>query len=135
MEHYELKDLTYEIFMRIFSEPAYRAYPWAGIALQTYLRDADHTLDRLVDWVRQRGSPITIRLVKGAYWDAENIQNTQRGWPIPVLRRKTETDANFEYLSQKLLGHLSLFRPAFGTHNLRSLAHAEAVAQSQGLSL
>ena len=135
MEHYELKDLTYEIFMRIFSEPAYRAYPWAGIALQTYLRDADHTLDRLVDWVRQRGSPITIRLVKGAYWDAENIQNTQRGWPIPVLRRKTETDANFEYLSQKLLAHLSLFRPAFGTHNLRSLAHAEAVAQSQGLSL
>ena len=134
VEHYELKDLTYEIFIRIFSEPAYRDYPWAGIALQTYLRDADHTLDRLVDWVRQRGSPITIRLVKGAYWDAENIQNAQRGWPIPVLRQKTETDANFERLSRKLLTHLSLFRPAFGTHNLRSLAHAEAVAQSRTLS-
>ena len=134
MEHYELKDLTCEIFMRILSEPAYRDYPWAGIALQAYLRDADRTLDRLVDWVRQRGSPVTIRLVKGAYWDAENIQNTQRGWPIPVLSRKTETDANFEYLSKKLLAHPSLLRPAFGTHNLRSLAHAEAVAQSQGLS-
>ena len=134
MEHYELKDLTCEIFMRILSEPAYRDYPWAGIALQAYLRDADRTLDRLVDWVRQRGSPVTIRLVKGAYWDAENIQNTQRGWPIPVLSRKTETDANFEYLSKKLLTHPSLLRPAFGTHNVRSLAHAEAVAQSQGLS-
>ena len=134
MEHYELKDLTYDIFMRIFSEPAYRNYPWAGIALQAYLRDADRTLDRLVDWARQRNSPITIRLVKGAYWDAENIQNTQRGWPIPVLRRKTETDANFEYLSKKLLAHPSLLRPAFGTHNVRSLAHAEAVAQSQDLS-
>ena len=134
MEHYELKDLTCEIFMRILSEPAYREYPWPGIALQAYLRDADRTLDRLVDWVRQRGSPVTIRLVKGAYWDAENIQNTQRGWPIPVLRRKTETDANFEYLSKKLLAHPSLLRPAFGTHNLRSLAHAEAVAQGQGLS-
>ena len=134
MEHYELKDLTCEIFMRILSEPAYREYPWPGIALQAYLRDADRTLDRLVDWVRQRGSPVTIRLVKGAYWDAENIQNTQRGWPIPVLRRKTETDANFEYLSKKLLAHPSLLRPAFGTHNVRSLAHAEAVAQSQGLS-
>lgn len=134
MEHYELKDLTYDMFMRMFSEPAYRDYPWAGIALQAYLRDADRTLDRLVDWVRQRGSPISIRLVKGAYWDAETIHSTQRGWPVPVLRRKTETDANFEYLSKKLLAHPSLLRPAFGTHNLRSLAHAEAVAQSQGLS-
>ena len=134
MEHYELKDLTHEIFMRIFSEPVYRAYPWAGIALQAYLRDADRTLDRLVDWARQRGSPVTVRLVKGAYWDEENIQNTQRGWPVPVLRRKIETDANFEYLSKKLLAYPSLLRPAFGTHNLRSLAHAEAVAQSQGLS-
>ena len=134
MEHYELKDLTCEIFMRILSEPAYREYPWPGIALQAYLRDADRTLDRLVDWVRQRGSPVTIRLVKGAYWDAENIQNTQRGWPVPVLSRKTETDANFEYLSKKLLTYPLLLRPAFGTHNVRSLAHAEAVAQSQGLS-
>ncbi len=130
MEQYELKDLTYEIFMRIFSEPAYRSYAGAGIALQTYLRDADVTLDHMVDWVQQRGTPITIRLVKGAYWDAENIQNEQRGWPIPVLRQKTETDANFEYISGKLLAHPTLFRPAFGTHNLRSLAHAEAIAQA-----
>lgn len=134
MEHYELKDLTHEIFMRIFSEPAYRNYPWAGIALQAYLRDADCTLDRLVDWVRQRGAPITIRLVKGAYWDAETLQNVQRGWPVPVLSRKAETDANFEYLSKKVLACSSLLRPAFGTHNLRSLAHAEATAQSQDLS-
>ncbi|MDE0146491.1 MAG: proline dehydrogenase family protein [Nitrospira sp.] len=133
MEHYELKDLTHEIFMRIFSEPAYRDYPWAGIALQAYLRDADGTLDRLVDWVRQRGTPINIRLVKGAYWDAETIQNVQRGWPVPVLSRKAETDANFEHLSKKVLACPLLLRPAFGTHNLRSLAHAEAVAQSQGL--
>jgi len=131
MEQYELKDLTYEMFMRVFSEPAYRDFPHAGIALQTYLRDADLTLDRLIDWVQQRGAPITIRLVKGAYWDAENIQNEQRGWPVPVLRQKAETDANFEYISRKLLAHPSLFRPAFGTHNLRSLAHAEALAQSE----
>lgn len=134
MEQYELKDLTYEIFMRILSEPAYRTYACAGIALQTYLRDADMTLDRMVDWVQQRGTPITIRLVKGAYWDAENIQNEQRGWPIPVLRQKVETDANFEYISGKLLCHPTLFRPAFGTHNLRSLSHAEALAQGNGLA-
>ena len=52
-----------------------------------------------------------------------------------MLKRKTETDANFEYLSNTLLAHQTLLRPAFGTHNLRSLAHdRKAVAQAQGLS-
>ena len=134
MEQFELKDLTHEIFMRMFSEGPYRAYPYAGIALQTYLKDADLTLDRLVDWVQQRGTPITIRLVKGAYWDAENVQNEQRGWPVPVLQQKAETDVNYEYLTRQLLDRPTLFRPAFGTHNLRSLAHAEAVAQSKELA-
>ncbi|RMH04136.1 MAG: aldehyde dehydrogenase family protein [Nitrospirae bacterium] len=132
MEHYELKDLTYDIFMRIFSEPTYRTFPYAGIALQAYLKDADLTLDRLLDWVQQRGTPITIRLVKGAYWDAETVHSLQKGWPIPVLRHKAETDANFEYLTRKLLAHPTWLRPAFGTHNLRSLAHAEAVSQTLG---
>lgn len=131
LEHYELKELTYEIFTRTFSEPAYREYPWAGIALQTYLRDAATTLDRLTNWVQRRRTPIAIRLVKGAYWDAEHVHNEQRGWPIPVLTHKAETDANFERLSRTLLTDPAPFRPAFGTHNVRSLAHAEAVAQSQ----
>ena len=131
LEHYELKELTYEIFTRTFSEPAYREYPWAGIALQTYLRDAATTLDRLANWVQRRRTPIAVRLVKGAYWDAEHVSNEQRGWPIPVLTHKAETDANFERLSRTLLTDPASFRPAFGTHNVRSLAHAEAVAQSQ----
>ena len=88
MEHYELKDLTYEIFMRIFSEPAYRNYPWAGIALQAYLLDADRTLDRLVDWVRQRDAPVSIRLVKGAYWDAEKHSQHATGLAYPRVEKE-----------------------------------------------
>ena len=88
-----------------------------------------------MDWARQRDSPITIRLVKGAYWDAENIHNTQRGWPIPVLRRKTETDANFEYLSKKLLAYPSLLRPASWHFIMCEVwPHAEGRSPIQDLS-
>ena len=129
MEQAELKDLTIQIFMRIFSEEPYQSYPYAGIALQTYLKDSEATLDTLLNWTRQRGTPIHIRVVKGAYWDSETVHYEQRGWPVPVYLSKPETDANYERLTQKILRHLDLIRPAFGTHNLRSLAHAEAWAQ------
>ncbi|MES4786659.1 MAG: hypothetical protein C4294_13480, partial [Nitrospiraceae bacterium] len=55
------------------------------------------------------------------------------GWPIPVFQFKAETDANYERLSRTLIEHADTIRPAFGTHNLRSLAHAEAAAQAANL--
>jgi len=133
MEQAELKDLTLMIFMRLLSEDAYCAYPHGGIALQAYLKDTASDLRRLADWVRQRGNPITVRLVKGAYWDSDMIRYRQRGWPVPVFDSKTGTDANYEALTRLLIEHASILRPVFGTHNLRSLAHAEAAARAAGL--
>ena len=130
MEQAELKNLTVHIFTRVFSEKPYRSYPYAGIALQAYLKDAHVTLDQLLKWTRARGAPIAIRLVKGAYWDAETVQYEQRGWPIPVFVNKKDTDANYESLTQTLLENLDIVRPAFGTHNLRSLVHTQALAEA-----
>ena len=134
MEQAELKDLIFTIFMRLLSEERYRSYPYGGIAVQAYLADSAGDLDRLLEWVRQREAPVTIRLVKGAYWDSDMIRYQQRGWPVPVFLSKPETDANYEALSRRLILQSTLIRPAFGTHNLRSLAHAEAAAQAAGLS-
>jgi RHH-type proline utilization regulon transcriptional repressor/proline dehydrogenase/delta 1-pyrroline-5-carboxylate dehydrogenase len=133
MEQVEIKDVILTSFMRLLSDKAYRSYPHAGIALQAYLTDSGDDLDRLVRWAQQRGAPISIRLVKGAYWDSEMIRSQQRGWTIPVFRSKADTDAHYERLSRTLLEHINVIRPAFGTHNLRSLAHAEALAQASGL--
>lgn len=130
MEQAELKDLTLSIFMRLLSEEPYRDYPYAGIAIQAYLKDTEADLRRLLAWVRTRRTPIGIRLVKGAYWDSEMVRYQQRGWPVPVFESKVETDANYERLTRMILDHIQLLRPAFGTHNLRSLAHAEALAQA-----
>jgi RHH-type proline utilization regulon transcriptional repressor/proline dehydrogenase/delta 1-pyrroline-5-carboxylate dehydrogenase len=133
MEQAELKDLTLLIFTRLLSEEPYRRYQFGGIALQAYLRESAGDLETLLRWVRKRGVPIAVRLVKGAYWDSEMVRYQQRGWPVPVFRTKVETDANYEALSRTLIAHADLVRPAFGTHNLRSLAHAEAAAQAAGL--
>jgi RHH-type proline utilization regulon transcriptional repressor/proline dehydrogenase/delta 1-pyrroline-5-carboxylate dehydrogenase len=133
MEQAELKDLTLMIFERLLSEAAYRDFPHGGVALQAYLKRSDADLNRLIEWARRRGTPITVRLVKGAYWDSDMIRYQQRGWPVPVFEHKCETDASYEALSRVLVQHANVVRPAFGTHNLRSLAHAEAWAQATGL--
>lgn len=133
MEQAELKTLTLDIFMRLFEEPAFRTFPYAGLAMQAYLRETPQDIDRLIAWAARRGTPIMIRLVKGAYWDSEVIRARQRGWPVPVFEEKWETDAQYEALTRTLLDHTDWIRPAFGTHNLRSLAHAEAYARAKGL--
>lgn len=133
MEQAETKEIFLTTFMRLLSEQPYRSYPHAGIALQAYLKDSVTDVDRLMDWTRRRGTPITVRLVKGAYWDSETIRAQQRGWPIPVFQSKDDTDANYERLTRTLIQHIDIIRPAFATHNLRSLAHAEATAQASDL--
>ena len=61
------------------------------------------------------------------------IRYRQRGWAVPLFEHKMETDANYEALTHLILSQTSLIRPAFGTHNLRTLAYIEAVAESLGL--
>jgi RHH-type proline utilization regulon transcriptional repressor/proline dehydrogenase/delta 1-pyrroline-5-carboxylate dehydrogenase len=133
MEQAETKTLLLETFKRLFAEPAYRAYPYAGLALQAYHRETERDIQDLIVWARARRTPITIRLVKGAYWDSDTVRYRQAGWPVPLFEQKTETDANYERLIQMLCEHADLIRPAFGTHNLRTLAVIEAVADARGL--
>ncbi|MDE3040267.1 MAG: proline dehydrogenase family protein [Nitrospirota bacterium] len=133
MEQAETKALLLEIFTRLFAEPYYKAYPYAGLALQAYHLETARDIEGLLAWVRQRGAPITVRLVKGAYWDSDTIRYRQRGWAVPLFEEKVQTDANYETLTRLLLSQTSVIRPAFGTHNLRTLAYIEAVAESLGL--
>ncbi len=134
MEQAELEPLILMVFTRLFSEPSYQHFPHAGIALQAYLQHSNHILDRLLDWGKRRIAPFGIRLVKGAYWDSEVIRYQQRGWPIPVYLKKTDTDANYEYLAQRILDHRTFIRPAFGSHNIRTLAFVRALGESLHLS-
>ena len=39
--------------------------------IQAYLRDSERDLHAIVYWAKTRNQRVKIRLVKGAYWDAE----------------------------------------------------------------
>jgi len=133
MESYAHKNTTLKLFRTLFMEPEFREWPHAGIVIQVYLRDAEADLRQLIEWGRQRGTRFTVRLVKGAYWDYEKIKAAQNGWRVPVFLRKPESDANFEVCTRVLLENESIVTSAFGSHNVRSIAHAQAYAQELGI--
>ncbi len=133
MEQYSFKDMTLRIFREVLSEPEFRNWADIGIAIQAYLRDCEHDLRELLEFVRTRGTPIWIRLVKGAYWDYESVISAQNDWPNPVYSRKWETDASYERATRFLMENYRQLRPAFGSHNVRSIAFALACADKLGL--
>ncbi|MEL6139293.1 MAG: proline dehydrogenase family protein, partial [Cyanobacteria bacterium J06628_6] len=100
MEQYVYKALTLDILKRVLSEPEFRQRRDVGMTLQAYLRDSDDDLQGVIDWVKTRGTPLTVRLVKGAYWDQETIKALQHHWPQPVYNDKASTDANFERMTE-----------------------------------
>ena len=133
MESYKLKDLTLALFKSIFEEPEFAQKPAIGIALQAYLRDCEADLRDLVAWARKNRRPLSVRLVKGAYWDFETIIAQQRDWPVPVWQKKPESDANYEKLTLFLLENIDIVTPNFASHNVRSVAHAIAQAERLGI--
>src|SRR6266496_3137142 len=133
MESYAHKNTTLELFKTIFREEEFKNWPHAGIVIQAYLRDSEADLRDLIEWGRKRGTRFAVRLVKGAYWDYETTKSLQNGWDCPVYFQKPESDANFETLTRLLLENESIVTAAFGSHNVRSIAHAQALADELGI--
>ncbi|MBW4635922.1 MAG: L-glutamate gamma-semialdehyde dehydrogenase [Iphinoe sp. HA4291-MV1] len=130
MEQYVYKDLTFSILKKLLMEEEFRSRTDIGMTIQAYLRESEQDALTLINWAKQRGYPITIRLVKGAYWDQETIKAEQKHWQQPVYNDKAATDANFETITQLLLENYQYVYAAIGSHNVRSLSHAIAIAES-----
>jgi RHH-type proline utilization regulon transcriptional repressor/proline dehydrogenase/delta 1-pyrroline-5-carboxylate dehydrogenase len=135
MEHYAFKDLTLEIFKDVLLEKEFRDFADVGIVIQAYLPDAGRDLAGLLEWAKKRGTSVWVRLVKGAYWDFETVVARARNWPVPVFQRKWQSDDNYEQQTRFLMENHEWLRPAFGSHNLRSLAHAVAWARRLNVPL
>jgi len=134
MEDFDSRETLLLAFEDVLASEEFRDAPSVGVVVQAYLRDADETLERILSSpsLTGRAIPPTIRLVKEAYWDHENVIAGQRGWEIPVWTDKRESDACFERLTRRLIDARESVRPAIATHNLRSLAHAIAYLESRG---
>ena len=133
MESYAHKNTTLELFKTLLTEDDLRDWAHAGIVIQAYLRDSEGDLRDLIAWGRKRGTRFAVRLVKGAYWDYETTKSLQNGWACPVYFQKPQSDANFETLTRLLLENDSIVTAAFGSHNVRSIAHAQALAEEFGI--
>ncbi|MDG2991364.1 L-glutamate gamma-semialdehyde dehydrogenase [Candidatus Synechococcus calcipolaris G9] len=129
MEQYAYKNATLGLLKDLLLEPEFRDRTDIGLTLQAYLRDSYQDAQGLVSWAKERGYPVTLRLVKGAYWDQETIKAVQKDWPQPVYTHKVDTDVNYERITELLLTHHQVLYTAIGSHNVRSQAKAIAIAQ------
>jgi RHH-type proline utilization regulon transcriptional repressor/proline dehydrogenase/delta 1-pyrroline-5-carboxylate dehydrogenase len=134
MESLDSRDAVTQLILDLLAEDEFADGPSAGLVLQAYLRDSPETAELIVDWTGrvQRAHPLTVRLVKGAYWDHELVEARQHGWPVPVFEVKADCDLNFEALTRRLLDARDGVRLAIGSHNLRSVAHAIAYNRLSG---
>ncbi len=135
MEQFEYKDLTLELFMRCCDEVDFTA----GIAMQAYLRSGNDDAQKIIDWSKRTGRHVTVRLVKGAYWDYETINAEQMGWEVPVWSVKQDTDACFERMTKQFIEAMPRtneqggVKLALGSHNVRSIAYAKALLEENNL--
>lgn len=120
MESYKYKDITLAMFKKLKSE--FPQYPYLGIVLQSYLKETDEDLSDLIQWARDNNVKLSIRLVKGAYWDYESVICQQMGWSNPLYETKAETDAAFERHAQVILHNHDICHLACASHNVRSIA-------------
>ncbi len=130
MENHASRPLVLTVFRRLAERPG----PPPGLALQAYRPDAETDLAELLDLAWDAARPLRVRLVKGAYWDSEVALAAQNFWPSPVFTDKAATDACFERLTARLFEAGERAYPMIASHNLRSLAHALALARSLGRS-
>jgi RHH-type proline utilization regulon transcriptional repressor/proline dehydrogenase/delta 1-pyrroline-5-carboxylate dehydrogenase len=96
-----------------------------GFVVQAYLQDAVTFVERVTALARQRGHRIQVRLVKGAYWDAETTEAVAEDVPAPTFWNKAETDIHFQQLVLYILERSDALALAVGSHNMREHAFAE----------
>ena len=106
---------------------------WGGIGfdVQAYQKRAPFVVDYLVDLARRKGHRLMVRLVKGAYWDAEIKRAQVDGLDdFPVFTRKAHTDIAYLACARRLLAATDAVYPQFATHNAQTLASIHRMAGS-----
>ena len=127
-------ELSLDIVEALALDPGLAGWNGLGLAVQAYLKRALPTLDWLADLARRADRRLMVRLVKGAYWDAEIKLAQERGLTgYPVFTRKQSTDVSYLACARRLLAEPLAFYPAFATHNahtLAAIAHIAAAADA-----
>lgn len=137
MEEYRDLPLTFEAFKQTLDQDEFKKLS-AGIVLQAYLPDAIDWHEGLCVWARKRveagGSPVKMRLVKGANMDMEKTEAASKHWPQAPYHQKLDSDANYKRILRTALQpeNARCIRIGVASHNLFELAHAHLLAKELG---
>ena len=136
MEEYRDLEVTLEAFMRTLERPGLEDVD-AGVALQAYIPDSYLAQKRLNAWAKERvaagGSPVTVRLVKGANMEAERVEASLAGWPQAPFTEKLDTDANYKRMLHEALDNIDAVRLGVASHNLFEVAYALVLVEERGV--
>jgi RHH-type proline utilization regulon transcriptional repressor/proline dehydrogenase/delta 1-pyrroline-5-carboxylate dehydrogenase len=129
-EHYHYRDVVFKIYKQVLLEtPELKNYKATGIVIQAYLRDGYKHLQDIIELARERDLPMPVRLVKGAYWDAETVEGDAHSFNAPQFLNKEETDIHFRQLILKILESHPHLKLALASHNFSDHSFAEAAKE------
>ncbi|NJR13482.1 MAG: hypothetical protein HC779_03570 [Phyllobacteriaceae bacterium] len=128
-------DVSLDVIAALLADPALAGWNGLGIVVQAYAKRTPALLDWLYALAQTHDRRFAVRLVKGAYWDAE-VKLAQLGGMAgyPVWTRKEHTDTAFLACARKLLAMTSHIYPQFATHNAHTTVAIEAMAEEMKLA-
>jgi RHH-type transcriptional regulator, proline utilization regulon repressor / proline dehydrogenase / delta 1-pyrroline-5-carboxylate dehydrogenase len=116
-------ELSLDLLEALRLDPELSGWNGMGFVVQAYGKRCPFVLDFVIDLARRSGHRMMVRLVKGAYWDAEIKRAQVDGLDdFPVYTRKIHTDVSYIAGAKKLLAAIDAIFPQFATHNAQSLA-------------
>jgi RHH-type proline utilization regulon transcriptional repressor/proline dehydrogenase/delta 1-pyrroline-5-carboxylate dehydrogenase len=126
-------ELSLDVIGALLADPSLGGWHGFGLAVQAYQKRAEAVIDHVHTLAEHANRRITVRLVKGAYWDTEIKRAQERGLDgYPVFTRKAMTDLNYIACAQKLLALRPHIFPQFATHNALSVATIAELAGGDG---
>lgn len=129
-EHYDYRDIVFWIYKRVLLETkGLEDFSKTGIVLQAYLRDGYKHFCEILELAIERKILMPIRLVKGAYWDAETVEADAHGFCAPEFLNKEETDIHFRQLVVELLKEGNHLQLCLASHNFADHSFAEAIRE------
>ncbi|HUD27984.1 MAG TPA: trifunctional transcriptional regulator/proline dehydrogenase/L-glutamate gamma-semialdehyde dehydrogenase [Novosphingobium sp.] len=116
-------ELSLDLLESLALDPDLKGWDGLGFVIQAYGKRCPMVIDWIVDLARRAGRRMMVRLVKGAYWDAEIKRAQVDGLAdFPVYTRKVHTDVAYVACAKKLLAAPDAVFPQFATHNAQTLA-------------
>ncbi|RZI82786.1 MAG: bifunctional proline dehydrogenase/L-glutamate gamma-semialdehyde dehydrogenase PutA [Rubrivivax sp.] len=105
-----------------------------GLAVQAYQHRALHLIEEVHRLATAHDKRLTVRLVKGAYWDTEIKRAQELGLEgYPVYTHKAHTDLSYLACADALLARSDVLYPQFATHNAATIAAVQQLAKQHGV--